>query len=204
MFFGFRLGVSLMMDPAVRAVRHEAFASGDSAAVRRLNRPGRLNQAAASLLAATLDGPEWLRRFVIRRLVAPGEPDEAQMDDQWVESTVGACTFGMYHPSGTCRMGRENDPGAVLDPTCRARGTDRLSVVDASVMPTIIRGNTNIPTIMVAEKAADLLLRPEEGGRKAKYFKPPDACARRRCSRAWRAGSSCPDRTGSAPAPRAP
>ncbi len=51
--------------------------------------------------------------------------------------------------------------GAVLDPTCRVRGTDRLSVVDASLMATIARGNTNIPTIMVAEKAADLLLRPE-------------------------------------------
>ena len=158
MVFGFRLGVSLMMDPAVRALRHRAFSSGDSAAVRRLNRPGALNQAAAALLAASLDGPEWLRRLAMERLVAPGEPDEARMlDEDWLAATVGARTFGMYHPSGTCRMGGQ--PDAVLDPECRVRGVDRLSVVDASVMPTLIRGNTNIPTIMVAEKVADLLLR---------------------------------------------
>jgi 5-(hydroxymethyl)furfural/furfural oxidase len=96
----------------------------------------------------------------MRRLVAPGEPDEIQMlDEDWLAATVGARTFGMYHPSGTCRMGGESDPDAVLDPACRVRGVDRLSVVDASVMPTLIRGNTNIPTIMVAERVADLLLR---------------------------------------------
>ena len=160
MIFGYRLGVSLMMDPAVRALRHRAFSSGDSAAARRLNRPGPLNQAAAALLAASLDGPEWLRGLVMRRLVAPGEPDETRMlDEDWLAATVGERTFGMYHPSGTCRMGGDDDPNAVLDPHCRVRGVDRLSVVDASVMPTLIRGNTNIPTIMVAEKAADLLRR---------------------------------------------
>jgi 5-(hydroxymethyl)furfural/furfural oxidase len=160
MVSGFRLGVSLMMDPPVRALRHRVFASGDAAAARRLNRPGTLNQAAAALLAASLDGPEWLRGLVMRRLVAPGEPDEIRMlDEDWLAATVGARTFGMYHPSGTCRMGGESDPDAVLDPACRVRGVDRLSVVDASVMPTLIRGNTNIPTIMVAERVADLLLR---------------------------------------------
>jgi 5-(hydroxymethyl)furfural/furfural oxidase len=160
MVSGFRLGVSLMMDPAVRVLRHRAFSSGDAAAARRLNRPGALNQAAAALLAASLDGPEWLRGLVMRRLVAPGEPEEARMlDEDWLAATVGARTFGMYHPSGTCRMGGENDPDAVLDPECRVRGVDRLSVADASVMPTLIRGNTNIPTIMVAEKVAELLLR---------------------------------------------
>jgi 5-(hydroxymethyl)furfural/furfural oxidase len=160
MVSGFRLGVSLVMDPAVRALRHRAFSSGDAAVARRLNRPGAPYQAAAALLAASLDGPEWLRGLVMRRLVAPGEPDEARMlDEDWLSATVGARTFGMYHPAGTCRIGGESDADAVLDPACRVRGVDRLSVVDASVMPALVRGNTNVPTIMVAEKAADLLLR---------------------------------------------
>ncbi len=62
----------------------------------------------------------------------------------------------IYHPVGSCRMG--NDEAAVLDSELRVRGVDNLRIVDASVMPTLIGGNTNAPTIMIAERAAELLL----------------------------------------------
>ncbi|MBS0382859.1 MAG: choline dehydrogenase [Proteobacteria bacterium] len=74
---------------------------------------------------------------------------------EWIEF-VRARAETVYHPVGTCRMG--NDAGAVVDSGLRMHGVDRLRVVDASVMPTLPSGNTNAPTIMLAELAADLIL----------------------------------------------
>jgi choline dehydrogenase-like flavoprotein len=77
-------------------------------------------------------------------------------DDEAIAADVRRRLELLYHPVGTCRMGSDSD--SVVDPELRVRGIDGLRVVDASVMPTITHGNTNAPTIMIAEKGADLIL----------------------------------------------
>ena len=67
---------------------------------------------------------------------------------------VGAIT---QHPVGTCRMGSEADPMAVVDAALRVHGVSSLRVIDASIMPNVPAGNTNAPTIMIAEKGADIV-----------------------------------------------
>jgi len=76
-------------------------------------------------------------------------------DEESLRKHVARTTFAIYHPVGTCRMGE--DAAAVVDPELRVNGLEGLRVVDASVMPVVPRGNTNAPTIAVAERAADLI-----------------------------------------------
>ncbi len=85
------------------------------------------------------------------------QPGEAITSDAEIDAWVRQNVESAYHPSCTCKIGREDDPMAVLDPECRVRGIEGLRVVDSSVFPSIPNGNLNAPTIMVAERAADLI-----------------------------------------------
>lgn len=87
--------------------------------------------------------------------IQPGADVQNDADiDAWVRANVESA----YHPSCSCKIGADDDPMAVLDAECRVRGIDNLRVVDSSVFPTITNGNLNAPTIMVAERAADMIL----------------------------------------------
>ncbi|WP_045737304.1 choline dehydrogenase [Xanthomonas sp. MUS 060] len=86
---------------------------------------------------------------------APLMPARDDLDEAGLIDFIRAKAETIYHPIGTCRMG--NDAQAVVDPQLRLRGLDGLRVVDASIMPCLISGNTNGPTIMIAERAADMI-----------------------------------------------
>jgi choline dehydrogenase-like flavoprotein len=110
-----------------------------------------------ALIAACRQARQIFRTPVMqaRHVVEEMPGDDVQTDAQWTEY-LRRQSFRPYHPVGTCRMG--SDDSAVLDPDLRVRGIQGLRVVDASVFPTITSGNTNAPVIMVAERAADLIL----------------------------------------------
>jgi choline dehydrogenase len=105
-------------------------------------------------------GLKLCRKIVSGRAFDPYRGDEIQpgeqvQDDEGWAAHVRAEGTTIYHPVGTCKMG--SDRMAVVDDELRVHGLKNLRVVDASIMPLIVRGNTNAPVVMIAEKAADLI-----------------------------------------------
>ncbi|HYF18576.1 MAG TPA: GMC oxidoreductase, partial [Ramlibacter sp.] len=104
------------------------------------------------------------RRIVAQPALSKYEPTEWRpgvqyQSDEELARLAGDIATTIFHPVGTTRMGRDDDPMAVLDSRLRVRGVAGLRVVDAGAMPTITSGNTNSPTLMMAEKAAEWVLR---------------------------------------------
>ncbi|TCU37962.1 choline dehydrogenase [Rhizobium azibense] len=123
-------------------------------------RPNYLSTAGDRILAArsirharNLMKAKALARFRPQEMLPGGEHDS----DEDLIRRAGDIATTIFHPVGTCKMG--HDTLAVVDPTLKVRGIDRLRIADASVMPTIVSGNTNSPVIMIAEKASETILK---------------------------------------------
>jgi choline dehydrogenase len=118
--------------------------------------------AAEGDLRALREGVKIARRVAARSALdgfrrAEYSPGPQVQTDEEIDAWVRREGETLYHPVGTCRMGTADDPLAVVDETLKLRGLAGLRVVDASVMPTLISGNTHAPTVMIAEKAADMI-----------------------------------------------
>ncbi len=114
------------------------------------------------------DSIRFARRIVAQPAMQQFKPEEylpglVTDDDERLASIAGDISTTIFHPVGTCKMG--NDEMAVVDERLKVRGMDGLRVVDASIMPTIVSGNINSPVIMIAEKAADMILQDRKSGR---------------------------------------
>lgn len=152
---GTRLMIRLQANPAFRATVHEVFPVSYSDRARRYAVQSTSNAVQTWLGGQAMDASPALRRLLIRNMMADGPTLEDLSSDEstlieWIRSSV----LGHYHASCSCRMGAPDDPGAVTDPQARVYGVAGLRVCDASIMPAVPCANTNVPTIMVAEKVA--------------------------------------------------
>lgn len=153
-----RKGAQVLRDPALKAQCRHVFPASYSPRVAGVAAPGRWNSAQRGILSAGLDIAGPFTGALVDSIVTQGVTlDRLLSDDQSLNDFISASVGGTWHPSGTCRMGRPEDRLAVTDPSGRVHGVDGLRVCDASLMPTIPCANTNIPTIMIAERIADCI-----------------------------------------------
>lgn len=156
---GVRRSIGMLLAPELRRTWHCAFPVSRTHKMRALNDITPANTARARILAGLFDVLPAVGRPVLGSLSEPGVDIRTLADDEdRLDAFVRQSVAGVMHPAGTCRMGRADDREAVVDAQGRVHGVPGLRVVDASIMPRVPRANTNIPTIMMAEKiAADIL-----------------------------------------------
>jgi 5-(hydroxymethyl)furfural/furfural oxidase len=153
-----QFGASTLSAPQLDAERGVVFPSSYSPRVAKVAQPGLINGMLRGALSALLDIAGPLRAWLIHGLVTQGVTLEKLLaDDAALTEFVRRNVGGTWHPSGTCRMGAIDDPQAVTLSDGRVIGVTGLRVCDASLMPSIPCANTNVPTIMIAERVADLI-----------------------------------------------
>lgn len=157
---GMRRLARLFQASSLRHVAPHPFASSYSQRVRDFGRVTARNWTITTAAGAVMDLHEGLRRWMIRRFVAPdSDLDRLIRDETLLHAWLRANVTHGWHACGTCRLGAADDQDAVLDPQCRVRGVRNLRVADASVMPRIVSANTQLTTLMIAEKVSDLIRR---------------------------------------------
>jgi 5-(hydroxymethyl)furfural/furfural oxidase len=155
---GFRLGAKTLSDPLMDGHRGTVFPTSYSPRVAKIAGPGFVNSLQRGLFGAMLDYAGPTRNWLIHSAVTLGiKLDHLLSDDAALTAFITQSVGGVWHASGTCRMGAADDPLAVTDGQGRVRGIEGLRICDASLMPSIPRANTNTPTLMLSERMADLV-----------------------------------------------
>jgi len=139
----------LLQDDATRAVTYESFVIPQNLPVRMLNKPGVTSTLLGAAAAAVFGMNAATRKAALRMMIGPGRfLSDINSEDAFAEILLSS-VLPMFHVSGTCAI------GSVVDSAAKVIGVEGLRVVDASIMPTLPRANSNIPTTMIAEKCAD-------------------------------------------------
>ena len=155
MRIAFRLGIDIACSRPVQSLAQAVFPVRYGDKLRALNAANRSNALKAGALARLLDAAPVLTGPVLQRFIKGGQSlSVLRADPEQLSAHLRENVAGVFHPAGTCRMGRSTDPLAVVDPAGRVHGLGGLRIADASIMPTIPSGNTYLPTVMVAEKIA--------------------------------------------------
>jgi 5-(hydroxymethyl)furfural/furfural oxidase len=159
----FRFIADVAASPEMASISSKSFPTNYSDRVRRVSSPGFRNQVQMGIVAFALDVLPTLRSWLIDNVVTGGVTlAQVLAEDEVLDAYLRKAVTGVWHPVGTCRMGAADDSGAVTGFSGRVHGVAGLRVCDSSTMPSIPRANTNIPTIMLAERMADLI-RAERG-----------------------------------------
>jgi 5-(hydroxymethyl)furfural/furfural oxidase len=145
-----RMAIELLLDSAARPMHGPIFPIAPTSFIRRLSSPTTRNSFLSRLVATAVDAPFRLQHAVQSWVGKAPDKESA-------EALLDLVT-PIFHPVGTCRMGRPSDPMAVVDASCRVHGIDGLRGIDSSIMPVIPRANTCIPTMMIAEHAVRSIL----------------------------------------------
>lgn len=178
MAIGVRRLAEVLQGTALHRHPGDFFPAAFSPRVKALSRVTPANAMLTRLLGLALDTPAPLRRWIIERFVTGGQRmADLLADEQALHAFIRKSVFGVWHASGTCRMGSAHDPQAVTDSEGRVHGVNRLRVVDASLMPNLPSANTNIPTVMMAEKIADAILARRRGGSSGNSQRQPALAA---------------------------
>lgn len=154
LIIGLKLCLEILSDKRVTALRNEVFLPKNKS-VRSLGRHNAWNWLRASVISSVFDAPAPIRRVLLGHSML--DPEAVARDPVALRQIVQQEADCSHHVCGTCRMGSPDGLGVVVDPDCRVLGMQGLRVVDASIMPTIVRANTHLPVLMIAEKMADVI-----------------------------------------------
>jgi 5-(hydroxymethyl)furfural/furfural oxidase len=165
---GFRFVCDVMKHPNLSKLINDVFLAlpnPSNAILFQKSARAKLYGFGASL---ALGGPSPLRRAILKGGVTPAE-DVLRVPSE-TDSIIANNAIPGGHVSGTCRMGDPADPGSVTDSRCRVIGIEGIRVVDASIFPTLMRAGTNLPVIMAAEKAADMILEDRRAAQRSAAY----------------------------------